>query len=86
LDTTLKKYGFDISKLASRFHFPKGVSQGKHSHHSHTSKAHKHAHTQKHAFMYGSGRIYICSHCGRKGHLEKFCYAKLNILNKNVWV
>ena len=44
LDTTLKKYAFDISKLASRF--PKGLSQGKHSHHSHASKSHKHAHTQ----------------------------------------
>ena len=21
-----------------------------------------------------------------KGHLAKFCYAKLNMLNKNVWV
>ena len=36
--------------------------------------------------MYGSGRIYICTHCGRKGHLKKFCYAKLNMSNKHVWV
>ena len=30
-------------------------------------------------------KIYICAHCGRKGHLAKFCYAKLNLSNKNIW-
>ena len=35
-------------------------------------------------------KVYKCTHCGRKGHLAKFCYDKINILNfannKNVWV
>ena len=26
------------------------------------------------------------AHCGRKSHLVKFYYAKLNMLNKNIWV
>ena len=81
LDSTLKKCAFDLNKFASRF--PKGVTQGKHTHHTH---ARKHAHTHKHAYMYGSGRIYVCTYCGRKGHLEKFCYAKHNIPSKHVWV
>ena len=51
LNTTLKKYAFDMTKLASRF--PKGISQGKHTHHHYASNSHKHAHTHKHAFMYG---------------------------------
>ena len=29
---------------------------------------------------------YTCSHYGRKSHLANFCYAKLNMINKNVWV
>ena len=80
LDTTLKKCAFDMTKFASMF--PKGKTQGKHT--SHASNSHKHAHSHKHALMYG--RIYTCAHCGRKGHLAKFCYAKLNMSNKNVWV
>ena len=84
LDSTLKKCAFDFNKLASRF--PKGIAQGKHVHHKHSTRSHKHAHTHNHAFMYNSGRIYICTHCGRKGHLEKFCYAKNNVKNKFVWV
>ena len=34
-------------------------------------------------------RVYKCTHCGRKGHLAKFCYVKINAMNfanKNVWV
>ena len=31
-------------------------------------------------------KIYSCAHCDRKGHLVKFCYAKLNMTNKNVYV
>ena len=41
LDSTLKKCAFDLNKFASRF--PKGITQGKHTHHQH---ARKHAHTQ----------------------------------------
>ena len=33
--------------------------------------------------------VYTCTHCGRKGHLAKFCYDKVhdvNLANKFVWV
>ena len=79
LDTTLKKCAIDMNKFASMF--SKGKTQRKHT--SHASNTH-HTHQHKHAFMYG--KVYTCAHCGRKGHLAKFCYAKLNMQNKNVWV
>ena len=47
-----------------------------HAHSSQTIHAH-HAHT--HDSM--SARVYTCTHCGRKGHLTKFCYDRLNALN-----
>ena len=46
------------------------------AHHDHT---HSHVHT----------KVYKCTHYGRKGHLAKFCYDKVNSINfanKNVWV
>ena len=61
--------------------FSKRKTQRKHT--SHTSNTH-HTHQHKHTFMYG--KVYTCPHCGRKGHLAKFCYAKLNMQNKNTWV
>jgi len=33
--------------------------------------------------------VYTCTHCGRKGHLAKFCYDRVhdeNLANKFVWV
>ena len=48
----------------------------------HTSHAH-HAHTH----MYAT--VYTCTPCDRKGHLAKFYFDILNILNfvtKNIWV
>ena len=54
LDTTLKKCAFNMTKFASMF--PKGKSQGKHTHHA--SNTHKHAYSHKHAFMYGSCLLY----------------------------
>jgi len=36
------------------------------------------------AFMYD--KVYTCTYCGPKGYLAKFCYAKLNMLNKNIWI
>ena len=33
--------------------------------------------------------VYTCTHCGRKGHLVKFCFDRINHLNfanKNIWV
>ena len=81
LDTTLKRCALDMNKFASMF--PKGKIKRKHTPHSshihHEKHAqHVHTHQHKHAFMYG--KVYTCVHCGRKGHLVKFCYAKLNML------
>ena len=83
LDTTLKNCAFDMNKFSSIF--PKEKTQRKHIPHSSHSHHEKHAHTHqhKHAFMYD--KVYTCAHCGRKSHLAKFCYAKLNMLNKNIW-
>ena len=70
LDTTLKKCAFDMNKFASMF--PKRKPQRKHT--SHTSNTHlekyAHTHQHKHAFMYG--KVYTCTHCGRKAHLQSF--------------
>ena len=33
--------------------------------------------------------VYTCTHCGRKGHLAKFCYDRVhnvNLANRFVWV
>ena len=45
---------------------------------------HVHNAQHNHAFIYD--KVYTCTHCDRKGHLAKFCYAKLNIKNKIVCV
>ena len=45
----------------------------------------RHDHTHSHVHI----RVYKCTHCGRKSHLAKFCYDRVNSLNfanKNVWV
>ena len=44
---------------------------------------HDHTHSHVHA------RVYKCTHCGRKGHLIRFCYDRvnsLNFVNKNICV
>ena len=69
-----------MTKFASMF--PKEKTQRKYT--PHASHTHAHSHQHKHAFMYE--KIYTCTHCDRKDHLAKFCYAKLNMTNKNVWV
>ena len=54
--------------------------------HVHTSW-HTHAHHAHLTDIYA--RIYTCTHCGRKVHLAKFCFNRinhLNYVNKNVWV
>ena len=54
-----------------------------HAHHTrHTHAPHGHTH-----HMYA--HVYTCIHCGRKGHLAKFCFDRLhdvNLANKFVWV
>jgi len=49
----------------------------------HTHAPHGHHHTYAH--------VYTCTHCGRKGHLAKFCFDRLHVNNlankkKFVWV
>ena len=46
-----------------------------HAHHAHTHDLYAH--------------VYTCTHCGRTGHLAKFCYDRINALNfanKFVWL
>jgi len=52
--------------------------------HAHTP--HIYARTPHTQLAHTLARMYHYSHCGRKGHLTNFCYDKLNILNKHVWV
>jgi len=55
--------------------------------HAHFSR-HTHAsHVHRYDTLYD--RVYTCIHCGCMGHLTKFCYDRMNILNfasKYVWV
>ena len=55
--------------------------------HAHKPR-HTHApHVQTHNTMYA--HVYTCTHCGRKGHLTKFCFDRIkdsNFANKFVWV
>jgi len=46
----------------------------KHTPHMHAHPSwHTHAyHAHTHDSMYAN--VYTCTHCGRKGHLAKFCY------------
>ena len=51
----------------------------KHAPHMHAHKpGHTHAHhAHTHDYMYAN--VYTCIHCGRKGHLAKFCYDRIQI-------
>ena len=54
--------------------------------HAHPSR-HTHAHHGHNHDMYA--HVYTCTHCGRKGHLARFCYDHLhieNLANNLVWV
>ena len=76
---------FNHKKLESLFQ--KKQVPHVHAHHPQHAYAHfaRHDHTHSHVHS----RVYKCTHCGRKGHLAKFCYDRINSLNfanKNVWV
>ena len=74
---------FNHSRLESLFQ--KKQVPHIHAHHSHHAYVTRHAHTQTHMHT----KVYKCTHCGRKVHLVKFCYDKINALNfanKNVWI
>ena len=64
--------------------FRKKYAPHVHAHHTrYTHASHAHTHDTKYA------HVYTCSHCGRKGHLTKFCYDRIqdsNLANKFVWV
>ena len=53
-----------------------------HSTHIYATYAH-HTHTH-HALLYA--KMYSSTYFGRKGHLIKFCYDRINVLNDHVWV
>ena len=82
LGSTLSQCAMNPTRLESMFR----KKQVPHMHAHHTRHTHaSHAHT--HDTMYAL--VYICTHCGRKGHLAKFCYDRLNDSNfasKNVWL
>ena len=49
----------------------------------HTYASHVHTHNTMYA------HVYTCTHCGRKGHLTKFCFDRINdsnFANRFVWV
>ena len=57
---------------------------------------HVHAHKPRHIYAphahihttHMHARVYKYTHCGRKGHLAKFCFDKtnhVNFANNNVW-
>jgi len=54
--------------------------------HAHPTR-HTHAHHGHNHNMYA--HVYTCTHCGRKGHLARFCYDRLHVENlatNLVWV
>jgi len=54
--------------------------------HAHPSR-HTHASHDHHHHMYA--HVYTCTHCGRKGHLARFCYDRIyheNLATNFVWV
>jgi hypothetical protein len=79
LSSTLNKYAFDNSKIETLVK-KKLTHTSQASHNSHTHKS-NHSH---HAYMYTN--VYKCAFCGRKGHISKFCYDRLNVRNNNTWV
>ena len=55
--------------------------------HAHKPRQTHAPHVRTHNTMYAY--VYTCTHCGRKGHLTKFCYDRVhdeNLANKFVWV
>jgi len=73
----------DHTKLESIFH--KKHAPHIYAHHpQHTPHVH---YNHTHSYMYA--KVYISTHCGRKNHLARFCYDRLNFINfanNNVWV
>ena len=82
LGSTLSQCALDHQKLESMF-WKKQVSHihAHQSRHTHASQVHTHD------TLYVS--VYTYTHCGRTGHLARFCYDRINIskfANKFIWV
>ena len=85
MGNVLKKCEFDKAKLEVMFSTKNSSKKHIHATHGHTSKSHtKHAHLTHHAYM--CGRVYSCTYCGRKGHLAKFYFDRINASNNHIWV
>ena len=83
LGSTMSQCAMNHSRLESLVR-KKQVPTFMHAHPSRHTHA-PHGHTHHHMYAH----VYTCTHCGRKGHLAKFCYDRLHTLNlaKNfVWV
>jgi len=81
----LSNCAFNHSKLETLFQ--KKQSPHVHAHHPQHAYAHFACHDHTHPQLHT--RVYKCTYCGRKGHLAKFCYDRVNhfnFVNKNVWV
>ena len=82
LGSTLSQCVVGHTRLESLFR-KKQVSSIMHAH----PPRHTHAPHGHHHHLYA--HVYTCTHCGRKGHLVKFCFDRLNdcnLANKFVWV
>ena len=76
---------FDRNRLETLFE--KKQASHVHAHHPCHTYAHFAHHDHTHTHVHS--RVYKCTHCGRKGHLVKFYFDKINHINfanKNVWV
>ena len=97
----LKKCEFDKTRLEvmypKRYTLKKHVQtiHVHHTTHTHTPKSQhiqthyarqtthtKHVHTPHSHY----GRVYSCTYCGRKDHLAKFCFDRINASNDHIWV
>jgi len=81
LGSTLSHYAMNHTRLESLVRKKQVPTMHAHpSRHTHASHGHHH-----HMYVH----VYTCTHCGRKGHLARFCYDRIhieNLANNFVWV
>ena len=71
LGSTLSQCALNHTRLESMFQTKQVPSM--HAHHTrHTHASHGHHHPTMYA------HVYTCTHCGRKGHLARFCYDRIH--------
>jgi len=78
---TQRKLTAHVSRTQNHAHTQ---AQHTHTHHAHNAHHAHNVHHAHHVFMYA--KVYSCTYCGRKGHLAKFYYDKLNVSNNHAWV